>query len=476
MKRIFPYIKLLLIAGFIAMMFYYISGEQLKYTEIKLEMAQQDSLLPEPDVETVIEQKINMQVDMIQSISFQPFSYGRENKGTIDFYLVDEAQNIIIATSVNAKDCVDYMPYTMLFGQNIPVIKGENYTLRLVFHETAGVNPTFYYSTVTEEGSGFLVNDTLSINGNLIEDSALCLGMTGIEREWLGVYYWHIAIGIIILLMTYQLWSDYQTRRGKFTIATLISAIWKHYRFLIEQLVARDFKVKYKRSVLGYFWSFLNPLMTMLVQYVVFSTIFRFGIGNFPVYLLAGNIIFSFFTEAVSQGIMSIVGNASLITKVYVPKYIYPVTKVLSTSINLFISVIPLLLVTLITGEEINLTILLLPYALICLLIFSLGIVLFLSAINVFFRDVEYLWNIISLIWMYATPIFYPAEIIPEKFRFIQTLNPLYHIIVLVRTVLMEGISPKPEVYLYSMMGAVLSLAIGASVFKKTQGKFVLYI
>lgn len=476
MNRIFRFVKVLLIAGFIAILFYHIGGEQLKFTNVEREMTEQESLLPEPDIETVIEQKIRPQVDMIESISFQPFSYGRENRGSIDFYLLDEKQNILVSTSINSKDCIEHMPYTMLFGQNVPVENGDVYTLRFVFHEVAGKNPTLYYSSSKDKENKFLVENTLTVNGELLQESNLCLSMAGIEKEWLGAYYWYIVAIVMILLIIYQFWSDYQTRRGKFTIVTLMMAIWKHYRFLIEQLVARDFKVKYKRSVLGYFWSFLNPLMTMLVQYAVFSTIFRFGIGNFPVYLLSGNIIFSFFTEAVSQGIMSIVGNASLITKVYVPKYIYPVTKVFSTSINLFISVIPLLLVTLITGEEINFTVLLLPYALICLLIFSLGIVLLLSAVNVFFRDVEYLWNIVSLIWMYATPIFYPAEIIPEKFRFIQTLNPLYHIIVLVRSVLIEGISPQPEVYLYCLVGAVISLAIGATVFKKTQGKFVLYI
>ena len=173
---------------------------------------------------------------------------------------------------------------------------------------------------------------------------------------------------------------------------------------------------------------------------------------------------------------MSIVGNSSLITKVYVPKYIYPVTKVMSTAINLFISIIPLLLVVLITGERINFTILLLPYALMCLLIFCLGIVLALSAINVFFRDVQYLWNIVSLIWMYATPIFYPADIIPENLRFIQTVNPIYQIITFIRTILMDGVSPSPQVYLNCLIGAVISLFIGTFIFKKTQNKFALYI
>jgi len=121
-------------------------------------------------------------------------------------------------------------------------------------------------------------------------------------------------------------------------------------------------------------------------------------------------------------------------------------------------------------------TLLLLPYALICLLIFCMGMVLLLSAANVFFRDVQYLWGIISLVWMYATPLFYPAEIIPLQLRFIQTLNPMFHIISFVRSILIDGVSPGPMCYLNCLLGAAIALVIGAGVFKKAQGKFVLYI
>ena len=475
MKILIKYVKLILIVGVIAFAFYYIGGQQLKETEVKVDLENQESLLPEPGNGTVVEQKLYAITDTLESLTFQPFSYGRENQGLIDFFLLDENGSVIVSTSVKAEDCVDYMPYTMMFGGNIPLNKGGVYTLRIVFNQSIGQNPTFYYTVSGSNESEFIVDGALVINGVPV-NGTLCLGMSGTDVELFGLYYWYIVAGVMLFAIVYQLWADYQTRKGKFTILTLFKAIWNHYRFLIEQLVARDFKVKYKRSILGYFWSFLNPLLTMLVQYLVFSSLFRFGIDNFPVYLLSGNIIFSFFTEAVSQGLMSIVGNASLIKKVYVPKYIYPVTKVFSTSINLFISLIPLLLVALIMGEELNWTILLIPYALICLLIFTLGIVLMLSALTVFFRDIEYLWNIISLIWMYATPIFYPPNIIPENLRFIQMLNPIYHIIQLLRSVLMDGISPRPAVYLYCLVGAAVSLGIGTIVFKRTQGKFVLYI
>ena len=160
--------------------------------------------------------------------------------------------------------------------------------------------------------------------------------------------------------------------------------VWCRYGFLIKQLVSRDFKTKYKRSVLGYLWSFLNPLMTMMVQYIVFSQLFRSNIENFPVYLLSGIVLFSFFTESVGQGLTAILANASLITKVYVPKYIYPVTKVVSSSINLFISLIPLMIVVLLTGQRITKAILLIPFPLICLLIFCIGMTFMLCTSEVY--------------------------------------------------------------------------------------------
>lgn len=143
-------------------------------------------------------------------------------------------------------------------------------------------------------------------------------------------------------------------KRGKTTVLFNMLFVLKKYKFLIKQLVKRDFKVRYKRSVLGVFWSFLNPLLMMIVQYVVFSQLFKSDIENYPVYLLSGTVIFNFFNEGVGQSLTSIVGNAPLITKVYLPKYIYPVTRVFSSGINLLMSLIPLIIAALITGEKIT--------------------------------------------------------------------------------------------------------------------------
>ena len=248
------------------------------------------------------------------------------------------------------------------------------------------------------------------------------------------------------------------------------------YRFLIRQLVSRDFKTKYKRSVLGVLWSFLNPLLMMSVQYFVFSTIFKTDIPNYPVYLLIGIISFNFFSEACGMALTSILGNAALITKVYMPKYIYPLTKVISSVVNLAISLIPLVLVMVFTGVQFEKSAILSVFFLVCLIIFSLGLGMLLSAAMVFFRDTQFLWGVFSMLWMYATPIFYPETILPENFRFILEVNPLYHFLKYMRMCILEGISPEPMMYVQSLLMALAMLLVGALVFRKSQDRFVLHL
>ena len=248
------------------------------------------------------------------------------------------------------------------------------------------------------------------------------------------------------------------------------------YRFLLEQLVERDFKTKYKRSVLGILWSLMNPLLTMLVMYIVFSTLFKSNIDNFLVYLLSGIVCWNYFSEVSSFCLTSITGNTSLITKVYVPKYIYPLSRVLSATVNLIFSLIPLVLVLFLTKSPITTRILLVPIPLICLFLMSFGIGLILASSMVYFRDTQFLWGVISMLWMYLTPIFYDAEIIPQQYMFAYKLNPLYHIISVMRTLLIDGMSPSPVSYLLCLVSAIIPLFLGVLIFKKTQDKFVLYL
>ena len=249
-----------------------------------------------------------------------------------------------------------------------------------------------------------------------------------------------------------------------------------NYGFLIRQLVARDFKTKYKRSVLGVVWSLLNPLLTMTIQYVVFSTLFRSDIENFIVYLLCGIVCFNFFNETTAICLTGIVGNAPLIHKVSIPKYVYPFSRALSSSINLLFSLIPLLLTLIATQTPIKASILLLPFPRLMLFCLSLGVGLALSSMMVFFRDTQFLWGIFSMLLMYLTPVFYPETIIPTYLLPVYKLNPLYHVLRFVRTLLISGISPTAQAYLYCFVLCVIPLAVGALIFYKTQDRFVFHI
>lgn len=248
------------------------------------------------------------------------------------------------------------------------------------------------------------------------------------------------------------------------------------YSFLLEQLVMRNFNTKYRQSVLGVLWSFLNPLLTMAVQYIVFSQLFRSDIAHFPVYLLSGIILFGFFTECVSLGMDSIVMNGPLITKVAMPKVIFPLSRSLSSLINLVISLLPLLAIMLISGAPFTPTLLLAPAVIALLFLFALGMTLLLCTMNVFFRDVRFLWSVVSLLWTYATPIFYPITIIPEGWRVLFMCNPMYQFIDCLRTITIGGTVPSLAQWGACLLCAVVPLGIGWMAFRKNEDKFVFHL
>lgn len=252
----------------------------------------------------------------------------------------------------------------------------------------------------------------------------------------------------------------------------------KKYSFLMQQLISRDFKVKYKRSVLGIFWSLLYPLMMMSVMAVVFSNIFKLKMPgvNYLVYLMVGLTFFNYFSEASNLAMSSVVANFSLINKIYIPKYIFPLSKVLFVAINFFITLIPLYGIILITGESITLAHLVLPFIFICLILFTLGIGLILATISVFLRDMFYIYGIVLTLWTYLTPIMYDVSMIDARIRFFFKLNPLYQFITFARTVILQGVVPEPITFLYCLMAALIPLAIGAWLFKKNQDKFIYYV
>lgn len=248
------------------------------------------------------------------------------------------------------------------------------------------------------------------------------------------------------------------------------------YRALLVALTKKDVRLKYRRSYLGVLWSLLNPLFTMMVMTIVFSTLFKRNIDNFPVYLLTGKLIFDFNAQSTRSAMTSIVSNSALIRKIYIPKYIFPLSQVFSNCVNLFFSFIALILVMLATHASFYPTLFLAWIPLLYLLVFSMGLSLFLSAVNVFFRDAFYLYSVILTAWTYFTPVFYPAEIIPEKYMIVLKLNPLYHMVSIFRSIVMNGSLCNLRKHVICIIYAVLMLTIGVIVFKKKQDQFILFI
>lgn len=246
---------------------------------------------------------------------------------------------------------------------------------------------------------------------------------------------------------------------------------------LLKQLIIRDVKLKYRRSYLGYLWSILNPLMLMMVLVVVFSNLFRFDIPNFALYMIAGQTLFNFMSEATNLSISSITGNSALLKKTYVPKYIFTVSKVGSSLVNLLFSLGALLLVMIVTGADFSWNLLFFPIIIFQVLVFSLGLGLLLAAASVFFRDIQYLWGVFISMWLYLTPIFYPVNIIPEEYQpLYKAINPMYWYIEQFRDIVLYAKFPQTSSIVMGLGLALIVLILGAWYFNKKQDEFILYI
>jgi len=248
------------------------------------------------------------------------------------------------------------------------------------------------------------------------------------------------------------------------------------FKPFLKELVSRDVKVKYRRSILGVLWTLLNPLLMMTVLSIVFSNLFKFDIENFPLYLLCGQVIFNFFNDATTNAMSAIIGSASLIKKVYVPKYLYPLSTVIYNYIIFLISLVVLAIVGVILGVKPTIYLLQAPVALIIILILSYGSGMFLATIGVFFRDIEYLWSVALMLIMYTCAIFYyPSKLLKSGWAWILKFNPLYCTIQIFRSAIFGEPMYAPYV-IYAAAFSVVITIIGLVCFKKKQDNFILYI
>ncbi len=452
--------------------YFLIARDQILYQTVNQGFAQTASQTPAGEITAgkAFIQPFSFRGDRLYSVSLLAATYSRENVGQLTIAIFDQtSQRVLFEQQIDVKTILDNAFLQVTLPSPIISDNQMRLALRLTSNSIMDKSITVWQRPSSSETS------FLSVNGEQRE-TELVYTLTGNRDSSIGHYYLLAVLSAGFFLVLYCIYAIIGEQKGKITLFLRAIEILNKYGFLIQQLVARDFKSKYKRSVLGVLWSFLNPILVMAVQFIVFSTLFKSNIKNFPVYLLTGIVFFSFFIEASSMSLLSIVGNASLITKVYMPKYIYPISRVMSSTINLLLSLVPLFLVVLFTGTRFTMAFLLLPYGVFCLVIFSIGIGMALSASMVYFRDTQFLWNVISMLWMYATPIFYPENIIPERFSFIIRYNPLYHFIKFSRTIILTGLSPEILEFIYVGLFALGMFLFGAFVFKRTQDKFILYI
>lgn len=276
------------------------------------------------------------------------------------------------------------------------------------------------------------------------------------------------------------------TASKKIKISAYLQNLWK-YRFLLAEIVRKNVKLQYRNSVLGIFWTFLQPLLTTLVLVLVFGGIFgksNEGIVCYPIYLLCGRLLYEFFTQSTKRAMRSIRNSASVIKKVYVPKYIYPIANVLSNFVTFAISLSVLIVMMAYYMIFTNVAIRITPYILlsfvpiIILLVLCTGIGLILSTLNVFFKDIEYLYEVFCMLIFYATPIFYKVDALGAN-KFVQMglmANPLYSIVSMFRSCVLFGEMWNWNHFLYASVFSLAMLGIGSLVFYKKQDKFILHI
>lgn len=452
---------------------YAIANEQFRYKTIEGEAPTLEFAIGEIVDGTEVHQTLEAPAHIVNGFEILAGTYSRENVGELFVELLRANGEVIASQTINVSELNNGVYTTFFFRQQAEVVPGEELSLHLT---TQGCVPGNAITIYAGGSIGASSSEKTYEFGGEKRTGMLCVRLKGFNYLSFYQTYWAIAASMFCVLSLYTILSWKGAKQGKQNLIATLCAVYCRYSFLIKQLVSRDFKTKYKRSVLGMAWSFMNPLLTMSVQYIVFSTLFKSNIPNYPVYLLTGIVFFNFFNEAVTMGMTSITGNASLIKKVYIPKYIYPVSRILSSLVNFTLAFIPLLLVMLVTKTKFRPSLLLLIFDILCLLAFIIGMALLLTTAMTFFQDTQFLWGVGCMMWQYLTPVFYPESIIPAKMLPFYRLNPLYQYITFARTCIIDGISPGPEAYFYCLFSAVIVLILGTTVFKKHQNKFVLYL
>lgn len=248
------------------------------------------------------------------------------------------------------------------------------------------------------------------------------------------------------------------------------------YRDLVWALVARDLKVRYRRSTIGFLWTMLQPLLTMLVLTIVFSALFRFKLEHYPVYALAGIMFWNFFSQSITASMNSLKGNASLVSKLPVPKAVFPLATVIAGVINLLLALVPLFVILLVTGQPIRPAVLFLPVPILLAALFTLGAGLALSPLAVLFYDTIEMVEVLLTMLMYLTPIFYPMTIVPEHYRWIVRFNPMRSVLEIFRDPIYFGKIPPITHLTVATVVTVIALLVGVVAFRRSSARIPFYV
>ena len=486
-KQLFEFLgKFTVVFWIAAMLIYLIGGPQFHKKSEVTEAYSPRWYIDELCDDITLSQEVQITSDSVTGIELLLTNYGRSSSGIMNIRLVSDAGGTVATARLQLSDVQDVAYNYVEFDEPLEGYRGQTFTMELSAEDTvAGQGVSAYYGDSYDTGRVEIIQEVPEAQRYVLRDSTgweyrgtgkTCYHLIGFNYLKDYKTFWIVITGVFLLAALSFLAEINGAVNGKKNLVFIVCSIVTKYRFLLKQLVTRDFKTKYKRSVLGVAWSFLNPLMTMGVQYLVFSTLFKTSSGNYPVYLLSGLVFFNFFSESASLGMQSVVGNASLIKKVYIPIYIFPLSRLLSSLINFGFSLIPLLGVVLITGVPIRPSFVLLIFDVVCLMMFSYGMILILSTLMTFFQDTQYIWGVISLMLMYLTPLFYTDSIIPKEYLALYRVNPLYQFISFARTCIIDGVSPSLGAYWWCLGSGVLFMTLGIWVFQRNQQKFVLYM
>lgn len=453
--------------------FYFIGARNLEYLPYSESQSYStpSQVLVDLSDGVIVEQQFLNSADIIEGVTVRFGTYSGEAKqGVIYIRLVDEEGTLLSESTCDVESIQDSQDVYFGFGSGITVKRDTNYRLVIEEHNDSDTRSVALWGAEKRD------NFTLTINNVVNDYSSVYVKLSAMRNGDFNKKFALCSVSVFVIFIALCLSGKISERKGKRTPVTECVNVFYDYTFLLKQLIGKEFAIKYRRSYLGIVWVILNPLLTMIMLSAVFSYVFRFNIENFPVYLILGQVTFNFFSEATQVSITTIVGSGSMIKKVYVPKYIFPLSKVIFSFLNFILSFIPVALVMLFYRIPVSINLIYMPCILFFYFLFTLGIGLLLSAMDVFMRDTQYLFGIVVTLLGYLTPIFYSIDNISPRLRSIMSFNPLYQYINCVRTIMLNRMTPSVEQISICMIWGVVSLFIGFIYFYKKQDKFILFI